>query len=303
VIIPSYRSAATLSKCLHAVVRQQTCRLHQIVVMHSGSESLANSLRREHPQVHFFESPERRLPGVGRNWAASCSSGDWLLFLDADCIVSETWLDRMLDTAKRYRAVAVGGSVRNGTPRSPAAWAMHLLEFDEWLPGSGVEMRSNFPSCNALYRRRDFVAAGGFPEDVFPAEDTILNLKIARRGGVAVFDRAASVRHLHSCGVREMLARQHAHGRAYRTAADSYDLPPRVLARLPLALLIPAVVIGRFPRMLLRLLVRAPASALIFVVLSPLMWLGLAAWAIGYGDPSLSREMSEADRRREELSA
>jgi GT2 family glycosyltransferase len=278
VIIPSYRSAHTLEQCLAAATRQRTRRPYQVVVVHSGEEPIRADLPRRFTDVRFFRRSERIWPGSARNWAARRVDSPWLLFLDADCVADEDWLERLVRTAEERGVCGVGGSVENGSPRSACAWVMHQLEFGEWTPAARIGATRDFPSCNALYRRSAFLAAGGFPEDLFPGEDTVLNCTIARAGGALLLDLNGRVRHIHRCGPREMLRHQYQLGASYAHACTRYGLRENRLTDWPRWLRVPVVCSARLVLAARRLDARQIVR---FVCLAPLVVASLFAWSLG----------------------
>ena len=282
VIIPSYRSSLTLPRCLDAVTHQETARSYTIVVMHSGDEPICSELRQRFSSVHFLTTTERQLPGKGRNWAARQVQSQWLLFLDADCMVGAKWIDSMVSTAVRFDADGVGGSVANGSPWSLSAWTMHLLEFGDWLPGHETRQVAVFPSCNALYKRSSLLKSGGFPEDLFPAEDVVLNYVLTQMNRLLIFDARIRVSHIHTRSMLAVLKHNYRHGFALGRARKIYGLPGGRLTHVPAVLSVPLIVCLRSIFILVRCIPRHLAAGLLFVAIGPLTGMGLIAWSMGY---------------------
>jgi GT2 family glycosyltransferase len=283
VVVPSHRSAGTLDACLGALRAQETRRGYEVVVVHSGPEPVAGETARRFPDVRFSCRPETWLPGRARNWAIRSATSPWLLFIDSDCVARPDWLERMVAGAERADLDGLGGAVANGSPESRLAWCMHVLEFGEWLPAPGpCRPSDNFPSCNALYRRQALLAVGGFPEDVFPCEDTMLNVRLRQEGRRLGWMPGAIVAHVHTRTPAE--ARRHSYqlGRTYRVACERYPMPGAFLRQLPAWLALPAIVGGRLVKVAGRLARRRPRVALRFLAGAPTaLWL-LVAWGRGF---------------------
>ena len=281
IIIPSYQSTWTLRKCLEAVISQRTSRYYEVIVVHSGPEPISDDLYAVFDTVVFHTFEDRWLPGKARNWAARIVQSPWVLFLDSDCIVDEDWLETLLAVASQQGADGVGGSVRNSTPCNLYSWTMHLLEFGEWLPGGKQRPCWNFPSCNALYRRSLLLEAGGFPEDVFPCEDTVLNYLLSSKGYKLVFCPHSSVKHIHRKNLSGILKHNYSHGLAYGRACQTYALPGQFLTHLgPVSIAV--VVPVRSIRIASRLLPQHLLVFAIFVVCMPLALICLVAWSLGF---------------------
>lgn len=282
VIIPSYKSSQTLHRCLESVVNQRTQWHFDVIVVHSGSEPISDEVRSNFSSITFFSSEERWFPGRARNFAVRKTNATWILFLDADCIAEPDWLECMVSKAINYQAIGVGGGISNATPWYIASWVMHLLEFGEWLPRGILKSCENFPSCNAIYKRSALLEVDGFPEDIFPCEDTILNYILRDNGHNLLFCPDCCVRHIHGKTVKEILLHNYAHGATYGRACRHYELPGRFLLELNAIAILPAIVSIRFARTALRLIPKHIVLLPVFLLTSPLVLLSLIKWGIGF---------------------
>jgi glycosyltransferase involved in cell wall biosynthesis len=282
VVIPSFDSARTLSACLSSVAGQQTGFAYHVLVVHSGPEQISSIVLARFQSVQFQISAQRWLPGKARNWAVSNTDSEWILFLDSDCVADSHWLESMLRSANKWSADGVGGSVLNGSGNNLYSWAVHLLEFADWLPSGTTRRCQNFPSCNALYKRALLLEAGGFPEDVFPCEDSVLNYSLIRQKRRLIFEPVAVVSHVRErdwCGLVQHSRR---FGCAFGVVRRRYGLPETPIARLPPVLLVPVAAAGRLARIVLALFPRHPTEMLAFVACFPFLLSGLVVWALGY---------------------
>lgn len=169
------------------------------------------------PPVGFPVRVERlagdALPlAAARNLAAALASGDILLFLDVDCIVSSAVCDRMQAVLAEHDAVICpevlylpAGAVRPG-PLSEvdlsAAGRPHPVRP---FPREGESPEGNpglFWSLAFALRRSTFHRLGGFDETYvgYGAEDTDLGFRIAREGLPLLFAGGVPVFHQHHDG-------------------------------------------------------------------------------------------------------
>jgi hypothetical protein len=172
-------------------------------------------------------------------------------------------------------AAAVAGAVHNGTPGDAAGTASYLLEFSELTPGRrGVPLHG--ATCNLLVDRTAFEAGGGFYEDVWPGEDTILTLPWGRAKRLR-FARDATVWHLNRTGLRDLVAHQHRLGRSFPAVCDRVDFPHSRFSHWPLLATSPVLRLGAmFAR-----LSGQPALVRDATRVAPWLCLGLAAWLSG----------------------
>lgn len=217
---------------LDALRPQIEGRKRETIVVDSSGEHSGSELEARWPWVRFLLLPERTLPGHARNLGAREVQGDWLAFLDADAIPEPDWLDE-LERASSADIDAVAGSVANGTPGSAVGTAGYLLEFANWLPAARGNLLHG-ASCNLLVRRTAFDERGGFVEDVFPGEDTIFTLPLARQGRLA-FAPSARVRHVNRTSMRDYLRHQRRLGAAFAEVCARVDFPHRAMGRPALA--------------------------------------------------------------------
>jgi cellulose synthase/poly-beta-1,6-N-acetylglucosamine synthase-like glycosyltransferase len=273
VVIPAYAAWETLPAVLDALEPQARRGDREVIVVESSGDGAEARLARW-PWVRLVALPERTLPGRARNLAAEVARGDRLAFLDADAVPARDWLDA-LEAALGPDVDAVAGAVVNGTPRSPVGTAGYLLEFADWLPRRRGPIL-HAATCNLLVRREALERAGGFAEDVWPGEDTILTFGLAAEGRLA-FEPAARVRHLNRTRLGEFLRHQRRLGRAFAHVCARVDFPHRALGRPRAA---PLAGPFRLGALAIRLAPQ-PREAAAALALLPVLAAGVAAWAVG----------------------
>jgi GT2 family glycosyltransferase len=208
VVIPVYRPPAALGEVL-AALRPQIGEGREAILVESSGDGTAEQLATAHPWLRVVARMARTPQGIARNLGAGEARGELLAFLDADAVPAPDWLDR-LEEAAAGRTVAVAGAIENGTPQSTVGTAGFLLEFAEWLP-----RRHGAPAhgatCNFAVRRDAFRRVGGFAEDTWTGEDTLLSAALAADAPL-VFARAARVTHMNRTALRPFLRDQFKHG-------------------------------------------------------------------------------------------
>jgi GT2 family glycosyltransferase len=153
------------------------------------------------PGVRWVRGP-RRGPAANRNSGASRATGEWLVFLDDDCLPEAGWL------AAYAAASAPGIDVIEGRTECPQPDRFAFDDIVENLNGGACW------SCNLAVRRTIFEELRGFDEDFTEpcAEDMEFAWRMRQRGLVSVFAPEAVVTHpARRMGPRALLARTAAH--------------------------------------------------------------------------------------------
>ncbi len=277
VVVPSYSSGATLHRCLEAIEMQLTTLRYRVVVMHSGTEGIPDEVIQSNPNVEFHIAPERRLPGIQRNVGARAAGTRWIAFVDSDCVVGPTWLDVLVCELTETGAVGAGAALA-GEPASGVSWVMHMLEFGTWLPGHRSGDVRDLPSCDIVYDRARFLAAGGFPEDLFPCEDTALNVKLRQDGHRLRFVGEVTATHIHLRTAKEVLRHNARLGLMYGAVVDLTGQSRRLRSRAA----IPLVVAARLAGVLVRTLRYRPRDFTQLIAARTLLFKCVASWARGF---------------------
>ncbi len=275
VVIPAYRSTATLERVLTALAPQVRGPHRDVVVVDSSCDGSAERVQQRFPWATVVGLPARAAPGRARNHAVARSDAELIAFLDADAVPADDWLDE-LEAGLTAPLDAVAGAVLNGTPHNAVGTAGYLLEFAEWLPGRRSPLLHG-ATCNLLVRRDVLTRAGGFDETAFPGEDTVLTYPLAcdRRLG---FAPAAAVTHLNRTSARAFLAHQFRLGGGFGLVCARVDFPHRTLGRRPYA---PLAGVLRVAALTRRLVLDDAAALRRAVAISPLLAVGIVAWAAG----------------------
>lgn len=283
IIIPSYRSMATICRCLQALLAQDFAQPYEIIVVDSSPDATADLVRAEFPQVHLLHLARQTDPATARNLGAQQARGTILAFIDADCIAPRDWL-RRLHTTILAGYDAVGGAIANANGVNSVSWAGYICEFREFFPSDTASDVANLTLGNAAYRKRAFLAAGGFPVGYFPQEDQVFHRAFCAHGFAIRLDQRIVVAHHHRTERADFLSHQRRIGYANAQVLRRIVLPGAALARRPrLALAaLPALVLLRFARTLAAC--RGLQASLVWrhPDLVWLIWLGMWQWGLGF---------------------
>lgn len=209
-VVPAYRAGSTLSRCLASLLNQRFDGTYEVVVCASADEPSTLPRPPDDPRLRLLTHVPRLGAAAARNRAAATARGELIAFTDADVVAEPDWLARLAGASSRFPCVA--GSVRNGTPASVVGTAEYLLEFIDLHPRRRPRDVHFGATCNLLLRRDLWEEWGPFPEYLHGGEDTLLTVRLRKRG-LFGFEPQAAVRHLNRCDPRSFLTHQYGFGR------------------------------------------------------------------------------------------
>jgi len=173
-------------------LRNQTFRDFEVIVVDTGStDGTPDWLRRE-PPLDSLQLLEAR--GVGfasaRNEGVEAASGEWVAFLDDDCIAAPDWLEWLVRFSRQYDAV--GGLALPARPVPLPSWWHPAMG---WLVGWSVpgQLRRSsgnhfYPSTSNMAVRRRLLARHRFQE-VEIAFDSAENVYLGGREDAELWKR------------------------------------------------------------------------------------------------------------------
>jgi len=191
VIIPNLHSPL-IGEVIAAIAGQTGRRLiDEILVVGQDRYGLVQ------PPARHIETPRPVSAARARNLGAAAAQGDFLVFIDSDCIAAPELIDHFVPWLQAGSAVVCGGV----TIETGEYWSMcdDLLVFADYLDTSPAGERAWVPSLSLCMQRSLFRRIGGFDER-FPGaagEDTDLSLRLRAAGITLAFEPRARVTHRH----------------------------------------------------------------------------------------------------------
>jgi glycosyltransferase involved in cell wall biosynthesis len=179
VVIPCYNQAQFLSGSVDSVLSQTYPRIETVVVDDGSHDGTADVIAR-YPGIVCVQQENRGL-AEARNEGFRASSGDYVLFLDADDrLISNAIEAHLCCFAKHPEAGFVVGDIDHisldgsyaGSPRWP------ILEANQYEELLRVNHVAN--TIAVMFRRSVIERVGGFKASCSPAEDYELLLHAAR---------------------------------------------------------------------------------------------------------------------------
>lgn len=207
-IIPLYNRPDEIRELLESL-RGQAHLLYEIIVVEDGSEidarAVVDGFSDELP-TRYFEKPNSG-PGQSRNYGAERAKGDYLIFLDSDCIIPDGYLHAVHRELNSQFVDAFGGPDRahnSFTPLQKAInYAMTSFFTTGGIRGQAKSLDKFYPrSFNMGYSRPVYEHTKGFGMMRF-GEDIDMSMRLHKAGFSTRLFPAAYVYHKRRSNFRQ----------------------------------------------------------------------------------------------------
>jgi GT2 family glycosyltransferase len=224
VIIPTYNRPAFLRRCLQSLVLQNySKRNYEVIVVDDGSvPPIPDSIRTEFSRIAIllFRNSQNLGPAAARNRGAEYARGQYLAFMDDDCLAHADWLAKLKAVLTPISSSAVGGRIIEGGNTLYSAASHAILDaVYEYYNASGDGPR--FFACgNLIVPAKEYRDLGGFLPEFRASEDREFCARWLRHGHRLAFAPEAIVIHQSHLRLRPFLRCHYNYGRgAYRFRA------------------------------------------------------------------------------------
>lgn len=173
VIIPAYQSAGTISATLTSLFAQTRLPDEVVIVDDGSTDNLILAIQPWSAKVRYMHQAQQGAP-VARNNGFATTTGNFVLFLDADIRMKPAMIATMLETLLN-------------NPTADYAYSDHRFGwkvFHVWPYSVNKLRHQNYIHTSSLLRRASFP---GFDPELKKFQDWDLWLTIAERGGSGVW--------------------------------------------------------------------------------------------------------------------
>lgn len=248
VVIPVYNRPDEVDELLQSLCGQ-TYQNFEVVVVEDGSAIPCKQVVKKYTEmldVHYFEKPNSG-PGQTRNYAAERSRGEYLLILDSDCILPETYLAAVEAKLQREPADAFGGPDRAHDSFSDVQkainYAMTSFFTTGGIRGGKKKMDKFYPrSFNMGVRAEVYKALGGFSAMRF-GEDIDFSIRIFKGGYRCRLFPEAWVWHKRRTDLKKFFKQVHNSGIARIDLYKKYPESLKLVHLLPAVFTVGAVMV------------------------------------------------------------
>jgi len=211
VIIPSARAEQVLCTIEGLLAQNLEKECFEILVVTPEPDLTAEF---DAVNLKSLHAEELYPPGKMRNLGARHARGEFLFFIDDDCLPPVEWMASMLKVLGHDERIGAAGcrvvSTESGFWGRCADYALFgAYQYDR-------QSQRDIGSAAMVVRRKAFDESGGFDEKLYASEDWDFNMRLEKMGWKRVFEPSAIVMHQHGRGSLGAILRQ-----AYRSGNDS----------------------------------------------------------------------------------
>lgn len=181
VIIPVFNEEAYIDGCLGSIC-SQTYPPHEVIVIDDGSNDATVEYIHKYPVTLLLQSHQG--PANARNYGANQSSGEILVFLDADMTFEQDFLEKLVQPILKGKAIGTF-TKEEYVANTENRWA-NFWTLNDGLP-QGHRLFSNTPDETPVFRaiiRQEFFQVGGY-DNLGYGEDSSIANKLGKRATAA----------------------------------------------------------------------------------------------------------------------
>jgi glycosyltransferase involved in cell wall biosynthesis len=182
-VIPVYNSRTHLKACLDSVMAAAlSYGTAEVIVLDNGStDGSYEILEHDYKQARICRFPDLTIAAL-RNRGAELAEGEYLSFIDSDCVIPVDYFDEALKLFNSVEAAATGSMCL--LPDS-ATWiekdwnALHVRRREGYV--------NYLNSGNLVIKAAAFAQVGGFDASLVTAEDADLGARL-RQAGLKIYE-------------------------------------------------------------------------------------------------------------------
>jgi GT2 family glycosyltransferase len=227
IVIPTFNRHAGLRRCLAGILRLDYPRQgFEVVVIDDGSASSPAAVVDDFANVLDVRliRQENAGPASARNTGAGDACGDYLVFIDDDCVPALDWLRQFDQYVERRPRVGVGGRCFNRIDSIFSSAHQALLDYLFETSNADPEQAHFCATNNLAVPRKLFLQMGGFDTSFRYAagEDRELCERWRAHGFELHYLSSARVDHYHALRLASFCRMHFNYGRGAR---HFHDLP------------------------------------------------------------------------------
>ncbi len=219
VVIPVRNGEATIGALLESLQKVDYDQNKvEVIVVDGNSTDKTREIVAKYPVKLCIEDGEGL--NAARNTGIKNSGGEVIAFTDADCIVPNNWIRKMVENFRDPQVWCVGGNIKGCSDDFLSRYADNTVmpvmrSFKRRQVLSMIKLFFNYPAgCNMAFRRKALEEVGHFDEGLrYGADDLELVERVCKAGHEIVLDPSVLVLHKHRSTLKGLLKQTFNYGR------------------------------------------------------------------------------------------
>ena len=250
VIIPVRDNGKHLRASVDSVLNQTYTDVEEIILGVAPStddtEKISKELEITNPRIKVVPNPSGKTASA-LNTAASLASGDFLVRVDAQSELEESYIQEAIQTIKRTGAANVGGIQKaEGSSRVERSIAIGMTSRfgvgNSKFHYGGKEGPTDTVYLG-VYEKKAFRELGGFNETLIRNQDYELNIRIRESGRLVWFNPNLVVRYKPRPSLRALFRQYFQYGQWKRAVLKLHPTSIKIRQVIPPALII-GIILG-----------------------------------------------------------
>lgn len=192
VIIPTFNRRQWIGECLDSVLNQTYPNVEIIVVDDCSTDGTAEWIQAQpqYSSVRVHAQPKNGGASIARNTGIEISKGEFIAFIDSDDLLLAKHCETAVATFEKYPQLGLFCcdstmiDVEGNVLFDGKTWNQTLSDIKKYPVKTGIRPLEDvfmFLNCfpGFTLRREVFEKLGGFVQEIFPADDCDLMLRVA----------------------------------------------------------------------------------------------------------------------------
>lgn len=185
VIVPAFNREKTIKRCLESILGQ-TYRSLELIVIDDGSRdetgAICDSYERKDSRVKVFHNTNHGV-SYSRNYGIRQSAGDYILFVDSDDYINQSYIKHLVEKAENEGLALVVGSLVMKTDGKEERFDMNNYGADGSIIHDYYALQKFMGGVWGKLYCRQLIQEGHlqFHEDMTYSEDRVFNIEYYSR--------------------------------------------------------------------------------------------------------------------------
>lgn len=219
-IVPVYNRPGEMTELLDSLANQ-TYRAFEVVIVEDGSSIKSDQVVATYADqmpIRYFDQPKSG-PSIARNFGMEQAIGDYLIFVDSDCILPPDYLMKVDDFLEKHPVDFFGGPDRAAgnfnRVQKAISYAMTSFLTTGGIRGGRRQVSKFHPrSFNMGISRQAWIATGGYPVTrMHPGEDMVFSIELIKAGFTTALIPEAFVYHKRRTSLNQFYRQVHGFGK------------------------------------------------------------------------------------------